>query len=153
MYRLQNLEAGKGVAISVIAIMGIFTPIIPLTIIVTLFIVIDCVVGIIVSKRIRKQGFVTHKFYNTIYKLIGAWLSIMLAFLIEKYIFKSESLYISHGIAGIICGADFWSILSNFAILSNHPVFRLIQKWAKAEIANKIGTLGQIENEQGTEKQ
>jgi hypothetical protein len=147
MYRIQNLEAGKGVSISIIAVLGIFTPIVPLTIVVTLFIVIDWIVGFIVSKRIRKQGFLTHKFYNTVYKLIGAWLSIMLAFLIEKYIFKSEALYISHGIAGIICGADFWSILSNFAILSDHPVFRLIKKWAKSEIENKIGMIKEVRNE------
>jgi hypothetical protein len=35
--------------------------------------------------------------------------------------------------------SEFWSILTNFAILSNHPVFRIIKKWGKKEIEKKLG--------------
>jgi phage-related holin len=124
--------------ISAGSLCSVFIPLQELALIVLLFIIIDFVVGLIVSFRIRKQGFLSNKAYRTIWKILGAETCVLLAFLLDAYVITFASLYLANVFAGIICGVDLWSILTNFAILSNHPVFRLIKKWGKSEIENKM---------------
>jgi phage-related holin len=126
---------------------SVFIPLQELALIVLLFIIIDFAVGLIVSFRIRKQGFLSNKAYRTVWKIAGAEICVLLAFLLDTYVITFASLYLSNIFAGIICGVDLWSILTNFAILSNHPVFRLIKKWGKSEIESKMEGLKNFDKE------
>jgi membrane protein implicated in regulation of membrane protease activity len=128
----------KYIIIVVGAILSILAPIKILAIIFIIFTLIDYILGVIVGIRVRKEGFISSKSYKTIWKLIGGLTCILLAFLLDNYVLTFLSLSIlPYIITGILCGSDFWSILTNFALLSDHPVFRLIKKFGKEEIKKK----------------
>jgi hypothetical protein len=104
--------------------------------------------GLIVSVRVRKIGFMSEKLYKSIWKLLGIEVTIFLSYLLDAHVIApSLSLHLANIFTGIICGAELWSILTHFAILSDHPVFRLIKKWGKAEIENKVGALKDFEED------
>jgi hypothetical protein len=111
------------------------------------FIAVDFIVGIITSYKVHKTGFETVRAWRTAFKLAGALTSIVAAFCIEVLIFKSEETYLARGVAGILCAFDFYSIVANFAILSNHPAFRLIKRFVKSEIESKLRRITNIEQE------
>jgi phage-related holin len=146
-YRLLHFNFGKLLTVSVGSLCSVFIPVQELALIVLLFIIIDFIVGLVVSFRVRKQGFLSDKAYRTVWKILGAETCVLLAFLLDAYVITFASLYLANIFAGIICGADLWSILTNFAILSNHPVFRLIKKWGKSEIESKMEGLKDFDKE------
>ena len=129
------------------SLLSLFAPIMATLIIVFVFMFVDFVVGFIVSIKVHKQGFVTEKAYQTIFKVAGAEICVLLTWLVDTYILTFTTLNIANILAGIICGIELWSILANFAILSNHPVFRIIKKWAKSEIEHKIPGLTDFDKE------
>jgi phage-related holin len=142
LLNIQGLPSGEKAVIGVSAITSVFINVQALAIITFVFILIDFVFGVIVSLGKKKEGFQSQKAYNTIWKVLGAEIVIGLGYLFDTYILTfipEQYLVLANVFAGFICGAELWSILTNFAILSNHPVFRLIKKWGKAEIENKIG--------------
>jgi phage-related holin len=145
-YRVIN--AGKLLTISAGSILSIFAPVSKLAIIAFVFVCTDFILGLIVSTRVRKIGFRSDKFYKSLWKLLGIEVTIFLAYLLDTHVIApSLSLHLPNIFTGIICGAEFWSILTNFAILSDHPVFRLIKKWGKSEIENKVGALKDFDKE------
>jgi hypothetical protein len=148
-YRLfVNLNTGKALTVCLVSLFSVFAPIKTLAIIAFLFVLIDFILGIIVSIRIRKQGVMSSRIYKTVWKLLGVEVSIFLAYLLNTHVLNNTiPLGLPNILAGIICGADFWSIITHFAILSDHPVFRLIKKWGKAEIENKVGALKDFDKE------
>jgi phage-related holin len=134
--------------ISAGSILSIFAPVSKLAVIAFAFVVIDFIFGLIVSVRVRKVGFTTEKLYKSIWKLLGVEVSICLAYLLDVHVIDfTPTLHLANIFTGIICGAELWSILTHFAILSDHPVFRLIKKWGKAEIENKIGAMKDFDKE------
>jgi phage-related holin len=147
-YRLSGLNMGKPLAIGAGSVLSVFAPVKSLLFIALLFVVVDFVFGLIVSIRVRKQGVMSSKIYNTIWKAIGIEVSIFLAFLLDTQVLENTTAFHLENIfTGIVCGTELWSILTHFAILSNHPVFRLIKKWGKSEIENKVGALKGFEEE------
>lgn len=122
------------------SIASLLAPIQALAICIIVFILTDFALGFIVSVKVKKQGFITEKAWKTVWKLIGAEVCVLLAWVLDMHVLTFiPTLFLPNIFTGLICGADLWSILTNFAILSNHPVFRLIKKWGKHEIENKIG--------------
>ena len=119
-----------------------------LAIVAFVFVLIDFVLGLIVSMCVRKIGFMSEKLYKSIWKLLGIEVTIFLSYLLDAHVIAlSLSLHLANIFTGIICGTELWSILTHFAILSDHPVFRLIKKWGKAEIENKVGALKDFDKE------
>jgi phage-related holin len=145
-YRLTG--SGKLIACCFGSIASVFSPVKTLALVALLFVSVDFILGIIVSVRVRRQGILSSKIYKSIWKLLGIEVSIVLAYLLDTAVLNNTmSYHLANIFAGIICGAEFWSILTHFAILSDHPVFRLIKKWGKAEIENKVGALKDFDKE------
>lgn len=147
-YRLLYFNTGKALTVGVASLLSVFAPVKTLALVALLFVVTDFVFGLIVSIRVRKQGVMSSKIYKTIWKLIGIEVSIFLAHLLDTAVLNNTtSFHLANVFTGIICGTELWSILTHFAILSDHPVFRLIKKWGKAEIENKVGALKDFDKE------
>ncbi|MGL4956483.1 MAG: phage holin family protein, partial [Bacteroidales bacterium] len=144
-YTLANSSIGKSISLGIGALFSFFVPIQVLLIVAFVFIAVDFVVGLVVSIRIRKQGLLSSRIWDTVYKLVGAQVCIVLAWLLDAHVATFAPLHLANVFTGIICGADLWSILSNFATLSNHPAFRLIQKWGKSEIEKKTEGLNDFD--------
>ena len=136
-YRLTTGGAPKLLLLGSGWLAGFFMPIAAILILTICFIVADFAVGLTVSYRVRRVGFTTLKAWRTVFKFAGAMTSIVAAYAIEVYIFKTDSTYLSRGVAGILCGFDFYSLLANFAILSNHPAFRALKRFVRSEIESK----------------
>lgn len=144
----EQIYTGKLLTISASSILSIFAPVTKLAIVVFVFVAIDFVLGLIVSIRVRHVGFMSDKLYKSIWKLLGVEVSIYLAHLLDTAVLNNTiSFHLANILTGIICGTELWSILTHFAILSDHPVFRLIKKWGKAEIENKVGALKDFDKE------
>ena len=140
IYNIFGFGMTGKIAILMMSAIGAFTPIKLLAIAVIGFILADFVVGLVVSVRVRKQGLISKKVWRTVWKLIGAEICIILAWVMDTHVLTFlPTMFLPNIFAGIVCGADLWSILTNFAILSDHPAFRLIKKWGKTEIQKKIG--------------
>jgi hypothetical protein len=102
------------------------------------FMAMDFIIGIIVSVRIRKTGFESRRAQRSVFKFAGAITCILMAYHFEHIIFTADTPYLARTMTGIICAFDFWSVLANFAILSNHPVFRVLKRFLKSEIETKL---------------
>ena len=140
IYHLINLSTGGKTTVLVSSIMAILAPIATVILAVAVFIVVDFILGFVVSVKVKKKGFMSGKFWGTIWKLAGALTVIILGDVLDTHVLSfMPRLHLAHIFAGIVCGADLWSILANFAILSDHPIFNLIKKWGRSEIVNKIG--------------
>ena len=151
-YRLLN--TGKLLTVSAGSIVSIFAPVKTLALTALLFVSIDFIFGLIVSVKVRKQGVMSGKIYKSLWKLIGIEVSIVLAHLLDTQVLNNTTSYhLANIFAGIICGTELWSILTHFAILSDHPVFRLIKKWGKSEIESKTGAMKDFDNELNENKQ
>ncbi|MDR3351297.1 MAG: phage holin family protein [Prevotellaceae bacterium] len=145
-YRI--ISSGKIVACGFSVLVAMFEPVRMLALMGFLFVSADFVFGLIVSIRVRKEGIMSSKIYKTIWKLIGIEVSIVLAYLLDTHVLNNTtSFHLANVFAGIICGTELWSILTHFAILSDHPVFRLIKKWGKSEIEHKVGALRDFDKE------
>lgn len=139
-YNLTTLGMGGKLTLLVSSIASILAPIQALSVCIILFILTDFAFGLIVSVRVKKQGFISKKAYHTIWKLIGAEVCVLLAWVLDVHVLTfMPTLFLPNIFTGLICGADLWSILTNFAILSHHPIFRVIKKWGRCEIENKLG--------------
>jgi hypothetical protein len=149
-YRLTTatgLAVPKVFTLAIGWLSSFFVPVAALLMLTICFIVADFIVGLTVSYRIHHTGFTTIKAWRTVFKFAGAMTSIAAAYAIEVFIFKSDSTYFSRGVAGILCGFDFYSLLANFAILSNHPAFRAIKRFVKSEIESKTRRADNLINE------
>ena len=139
-YNFIDLSIGGRLALMISSLISVFSPIYILALCVVVFILIDFVLGVIVSIRIKKEGFSSTRAWHTVWKLLGAIICILLAYKLDEYVLTFlPVLFLPNIVVGIICGADFWSILTNLSILSNHPVFKMIKKYGKSEIKNKTG--------------
>jgi hypothetical protein len=128
-------------------------PIRPIVVLTICFIAADFAVGIITSYRVHRRGFETIKAWRTAFKLSGALTCIVAAYGIEVFIFQSEEKYLARGVAGILCGFDFYSMLANFAMLSSHPAFMIIKRFVKAEIKSKLKRMETIDAEEKKEEE
>ena len=125
-YHITDFGSSEKATLISGALLSMMMPIIILGIIVFFFIVIDFGSGIAVSMKYKKEGLRSTKMYNTVWKLIGAEVCVLMAWLLDTYVFDfMPVLFFPNIFAGIICTADLISILANFAILSDDNVFRV----------------------------
>jgi phage-related holin len=152
MDRLNNIATGKILTAGIFSFLGMFTSISILLIGVAVFILTDFTLGLIVSYKVKKQGFVTQRAYHTVWKFVGAEIVVIMSHLLDTIVIPLVNIRLAIIMAGIICCLELWSILSNFAILSNHRIFKIIQKFAKHEIENKVSSLKDFDKEIDNEK-
>ena len=122
------------------AAVAYFTPIYTLIILVFVFVAIDFITGVMASRaRAKRAGmkwaFESSKAWNTIAKLCFIMVGIVMAWLIQRYIFSEFGMNIKleYLFTGFVCGVEFWSYLENAAEISNHPVFRWLKKFMKSK--------------------
>jgi len=76
---ILHFSPGGKLTAAVMSVMGIFAPIRAMIIVLTVFIVVDFVLGLTASLKVRKEPFSTQKAYWSVWKLIGAMVCILLA--------------------------------------------------------------------------
>lgn len=124
-------------------IVSYFAPIRVLVIVSLSFIMIDFITGVIADrKRTIKRGkrwrFRSDKAWNTIWKIIGVIIGISLSYMIDHSVIPQWEMCLPNIFCCIVCFFEFWSWLENIGELSNHPMFRHIQKFAKNTIEDKL---------------
>jgi hypothetical protein len=120
---------------------SLLVPVAPMLLLCVAFITVDFALGLLVSYRKRRVGFQSQRAWQSVYKLAGALVVVVLSYHLEHTLLGNEHCYMARYVTAIICSFDLWSILSNFALLSNHPVFRFLQRFLKSEIDSKISKL------------
>ena len=102
------------------AITAYLQPTFPFVLICTLAVVLDCYTAFKLSKRVKKvhpeandgkfKSSYAKRIFNTILKIYAV---IILAYLIDDYIFPFVELYLANIAAGVFCFVQIWSILEN----------------------------------------
>ena len=102
------------------AIVAYLQPTFPFVLICTLAVIVDCYTAFKLSKRVKKhhpeandgkfKSNYAKRIFNTILKI---YVVIVLAYLIDDFIFPFANLYLANITAGIFCFIQIWSILEN----------------------------------------
>lgn len=109
---------------------GIIIPLRPLIVVLTAFIAVDFITGLIASWN-RGEGFCSKKMWRTVYKCVFAFTGVVMMHLLDEVVLlptRTEPLHLANYFTAFICGTEFWSFLENGSELSNHPVFRVVRK-------------------------
>jgi phage-related holin len=120
---------------------SLLVPVVPLLVLCVAFIVVDFVLGLIVSIKKRRVGFQSERAWQSVYKLAGSLVVVVLSYHLEHTLLVTDHCYLARCVTAIICSFDLWSILSNFALLSNHPMFRYLKRFLKSEMESKINRM------------
>ena len=110
--------------------LGLLIPLRPLIIVLITFIAIDFVTGLIASWR-RGEGFSSKKMWRTVYKLVFAFMGVVLMHLLDEVVLlptRTEPLHLANYFTAFVCGTEFWSFLENGSEVSQHPIFRIVRK-------------------------
>lgn len=135
------LKYTSGVAVSAV---GFFAPISTMIVVVAVFIAIDFITGVWASAvRARRKGvpwcFSSRKAWNTIIKLVFVMGGVVLTWVLDEFVLIGLNLHLSRIFTGFVCGIELWSYLENAAEISNHPIFRWLNKWVLNKIEEKTG--------------
>lgn len=122
-------------------LVGEFKPTFPLIIVAIIFIVYDAWTAYQLDKRVKKMypdkatrpaKFVSFAFGKVVTVTIPKRLMlIILAFLVEHWVFIHLTIHLSYIVTGVICFEQFWSILENEASCRNaneSRFWKLLQK-------------------------
>lgn len=114
----------------------------PLFICVLIFILSDLITGIWRSKVVAERnneawGIEAKKLYRTLYKTIFIFLGIFLCWLLNTTCFPNMDINLSKLFCGFACAFEMWSFLENAAVISEHPVFKMLQKFMKKQLKDK----------------
>ena len=63
---------------------------------------------------------------------------VALTWLIDRFVLPFAELHLANLFTGFVCGVELWSYLENAAELSDHPLFRGLQKLMKQKIDNQL---------------
>ena len=104
----------------------------------------DLIYGIWKSKVIAERkgeawGIESAKLRKTLYKTILIFAGLVLAWLLGKVCFNEINIDLPKMFCGFACAFEMWSFLENAAVISEHPIFRMFQKFMKKEIKDKTG--------------
>ena len=107
------------------------------------FVCIDFVTGVVASRvRARRQrarwAFESAKAWRTVYTIVLVTVGIALTWLIDRFVLPFAELHLANLFTGFVCGVELWSYLENAAELSDHPLFRGLQKLMKQKIDNQL---------------
>lgn len=127
----------------------------PLFICVLIFEVVDLVTGIWKSKVVANRrgetwGIESVKLWRTIYKTVFILIGIYLAWMLETNCFPNLGLNLPKLFCGFSCAVELWSFLENAAIISEHPIFRLLQRLMQKQIKEKTGIEEEIKDERAS---
>jgi len=127
--------AGKAILGFFGAILAYLEPTIPFILICTLAVIYDCVTAFKLSKRVSKKypkssdgkfkSSYARRIFNTILKIYAL---VILAYLIDDYIFPFWDLYLANIVAGVFCFVQVWSILENESSENNNRWAKTLQK-------------------------
>lgn len=132
VFYVPNLVTGLAAAFA-----GYFSPIKGMAIVMLTAILIDLILGVWAS-RSEGEAIKSKKLWRTGYKILFALVIIHLLHSVDTEM----------GIAGIntckigaliITGWEIWSIFESAAVISDHPVFRLLKVFMEKKIKDKAG--------------
>lgn len=113
-------DAGKYLVGALGGIVAILQPTLPYIIICTIAVLMDCYTAWSLSKRVKAAypgandgKFKSHYAGRVFITLIKVFSIIVLAYLIDRYIFPDASLLLPNIVAGAICFWQIWSMLEN----------------------------------------
>lgn len=136
-----NISAGKVFTIVAGAIAAYFAPVSTLIWVMVEFIGMDFIVGVWASRcRAKRRGdldkwfFSSHKMWRTVYKLGFSIISVVLAYHLDNLVLTFADLRLAGIVCGIVCGSELWSFLEASACISDHPIFRWLQKVAGGKL-------------------
>ena len=129
LYKLFALFATpKGFLLSLLfGTAAYFTPIGMVILVIIIFVTVDFLTGILASRKL-KIPVKSKNMRATVTKLLCYFITIVLAFLIQKEIIKYEWFEIMNISAGFIVLAEFKSVNENLEVLTGNPIFSTIFK-------------------------
>ena len=137
------IRAGKWVFSGIMSLWGLIIPIHILIYCTIIAICIDFITGNIAdyyrNKRAgKKYAFESEKMWKTIWKLSLAIVGIGFAWMLDSHVLSHmDSLHLANFFAAFVTGAEFWSFCENAAVISDHPIFRILGKYMKEDIQRK----------------
>ena len=139
MNRLLELKASnvEGLLSLLFIVFTYFAPIQPILIITAIALFADFVSGLWVSRRIG-EGWTSRKAWRTVSKSLCAFAVILLFYGYEQ-VFKIQLFSPAKVIAAVICAFETWSILENFAKITDHPMFTFLKQFMKNKVEQEIG--------------
>ena len=126
----------KQLTVLLSVLVGLLAPVQTLVCCALAFVCIDFVTGVVASRvRARRQrarwAFESAKAWQTVYKIVLVTVGIALTWLIDRFVLPFAELHLANLFTGFVCGVELWSYLENAAELSDHPLFRGLQKLMK----------------------
>ena len=120
----------KQLTVLLTALVGLLAPVQTLFCCALAFVCIDFVTGVVASRvRARRQR-ARWAFESAV--------GIALTWLIDRFVLPFAELHLANLFTGFVCGVELWSYLENAAELSDHPLFRGLQKLMKQKIDNQL---------------
>ena len=136
-FNFISLHIGNIATGFVATVAGYFAPVKGMAIVMLSAIIIDLISGVWAA-LVKREGIQSKKLWRTAYKILFAIVIVNLM----------HSIDIEMGIPGVttskivalfITGFEVWSILENAAIISDHPIFKVLQKYLRKEVKEKTG--------------
>lgn len=147
LYKITNLTGLQAKFATLFSLFALFSNFLVLLGVTYAFIVADFYFGYRLSKKVKKINsnaiasgkLESCKWWHTIIKGKDAAIFIALAFLADKYIFHSGDLICSLTVTGFVCGAEFWSMLENYAYISDAKWAKWLRKYVKNKAEKHLG--------------
>jgi phage-related holin len=116
---------------------GYFAPVKGMSIVMLSAIVIDLVSGVWAA-IVKHQPIQSKKLWRTAYKILFAFIIVNLMHSIDQEMGIS-GITIARIVALFITGFEVWSIIENAAVITDHPIFKALQKYMRTEVKEKTG--------------
>ena len=119
-----------------------FAPVAPLIGCALLFIAVDFVTGVAADRAVTRRAgrswyFESRKAWRTLVKLALTLTTIVLAWLLDRFVLDGLPICAARRCTGFACGVEFWSFLENAAQLSDAPLFRLLRRYVRQRIVRE----------------
>ncbi len=126
----------RGIFVLIGGTIGGLTPMVPFALICLFAAVIDSISAWRLARRVKKHypnskphdKFESEKFFGIFSKMFILFSCIILAFLIDSYIFPMLDLILPNIVAGAFCFYEMWSILENESSENPRSWAKLLQK-------------------------
>ena len=133
-----------------LALLAYFAPLYGIFVLMMLFVLADLVSGIVASSR-KKIPRSSRRLRKSIEKTVCYLAAVMLAYTAEQAL-KLDWFIVHRTIAAFICVVEFISILENFAVITERPVFLKIITLIRGKASKADSLVGDILNEKNEPK-
>lgn len=113
------------IASIIVAIASYFTPVGAVVAVIFGFVIMDLITGVWAAKK-RKEKIRSHTMRNSVTKLLCYLIVILLAFVLQKEIITFSWFAATNIAAGLICLAEFKSVVENMGDITGNSVFKKI---------------------------